>query len=94
MVKQLPLAKYDIANNKVEYHGIPDVVWASLLDKRYKIEVIRQKVGATFFMYDSENKDEIIHKEDVNLAYGAKFGPDIDDVLTWQDLGCKIVDEN
>jgi hypothetical protein len=92
-MKTKPLAKYDLVDNVVEYKNIPKMVWAAILDKRYKLEVVREKVGATFRIYDSGNNDELIHEQKVNLMFGARFGPDMADVAEWQQIGCKIVDE-
>lgn len=88
-----PLAKYDIENNDVEYRHVPELVWAALLDKRYKMEVIRELSGTgTFVIYDSEQQDSLIHEETTKLSYSAVFGPDMMDVYRWQERGCEIVD--
>jgi len=33
-----------------------------------------------------------IHREPTKLAFGAIYGPDVDDVATWQHRVCNIID--
>lgn len=88
-----PLAKYNILENKVNYDQTDSIVWAGVLDKRFKIEVVRTDgYKANISIYDSEHNDIEIHTEQVGLAYGAMFGPDVEDVAQWQNLACKVVD--
>lgn len=71
----------------------PNVVWASELDERYLVEV--QRLGpdtGLLVAFDHNNDDQVIHEEEVSLAYGAVFGPDIEDVTAWQDRIEAIVD--
>lgn len=95
IVKSKPLATYDMATSTVAQNGIPELVWACILDKRYKIEVVRHKIDADaeLIIYDSKSKDKIVHRRDVFLSYGAKFGPDISDVVQWQKVCMMIVDK-
>lgn len=72
----------------------PLTVWASVLDKKYGLEVLRLKENThhgiyTIFELESE---KILSQENVILSYGAKFGPDISDVSIWQDMAIEIVD--
>lgn len=69
------------------------LIWRSRLDDRYLVEV--QRAGnkqANFLIFDKENDFTLIHKESVNLAYEARFGPDVDDVARWQDLAIFVID--
>jgi hypothetical protein len=34
----------------------------------------------------------VIHAESVGIAYGAPFGPDVDDVGAWQDKCITVID--
>jgi hypothetical protein len=88
-----PLATYNLDGNTVSYEGLKSVVWAGLLDKRYKLEVIQtEPYSGTLFMFDGNANDELIHHEDVKISYDAKYGPDALDVSAWQDIGIKIAD--
>jgi len=89
-----PLANYDIEANEVKYDSIPEVVWAGILDKRFKIEVTRTEAYAgTLCIYDAQQADKLIHSEPTSLAFGAVFGPDAGDVYTWQEKACEVVDK-
>lgn len=61
-----------------------NLVWRSKLDNRYLIEV--QRVGdytANLYIFDHEKDDKEIACWPVTLTYGARFGPDVDDVDDW-----------
>ena len=90
-----PLAKYDVKNNDVDYNFEPNLVWAGLLDLRYKIEVVRKEeenYRGDFLIFDGQANDALIHEEEVGVSYGAAFGPDAMDVAQWQDRAATIVD--
>lgn len=38
-------------------------------------------------------EDTLIHSQEVNVSYGAQFGPDIDDIRLWQHISTDAVDE-
>lgn len=70
------------------------VVWWSRLDGRYQVEVLRDHdntSAATLTIYDHANYDGVVHSEQVGLAYGAVFGPDVGDVNEWKAIALKIV---
>ena len=55
-----------------------EVIWSSLLDNRYSIEVIRTApYRAEFSIRDG---DQVLRTESVGLMYGAIFEPDVSDV--------------
>jgi hypothetical protein len=88
-----PLAKYDIPENSVDYQHLENMVWAAILDKRFKIEVVRTSDNTgQYTIYDSQNNDAVLCDEPTYLAYGARFGPDVDDMAQWQNKACEIVD--
>lgn len=37
--------------------------------------------------------DEVIHEQDVGVAYAARFGPDAADVEAWQEISLTAIDE-
>ena len=90
-----PQADYDLAGNSVKYEHIPGVVWAAILDRRYKLEVVRNDSDprtGQFTIYDGEANDAVIYDDYTGLSYGATFGADIIDVAHWQDTAIKLVD--
>jgi len=91
---KIPLANYDMKNKKVKYDDSPDVIWAAILDNRYKIEVVRssKSYNAEYTIYDSEANDSVIFHDEVVVAYNAVFGPDVSDVSSWQEKAIEIVD--
>jgi len=87
-----PLAKYDLSANTVDYQHLYEMVWAAILDKRYKIEVVRiEAYKGVFTIYDGEANDAVIHDVETPLAYGATFGPDIGDIMRWQDVAVEVI---
>lgn len=68
-------------------------IWEAKLDKEFdcKVERLRERVGH-LSVTNTESKEVILDK-DVDLSYGALFGPDVDDVAYWQDLCIEAVDE-
>lgn len=71
------------------------IVWWSRLDDRYQVEVTRAPDNTTrakLTIYDHANNNAEVHTEQVNLAYGAVFGPDTGDVDQWRTIALKVVD--
>ena len=90
---KIPVAKYNMVDNSVDYQHVNNVVWAAILDKRYKIEVVRlENYKGQFTMYDSHSNDEVICDEPTTLSYGAKFGPDAADLARWERRAMAIAD--
>ncbi len=64
-----------------------ETIWASILDDRYAVAVRRlADYRGELTIHDGH---KLLHREEGGLAYGALFGPDVDDVLTWQDIAVK-----
>lgn len=70
-------------------------VWTATLDNRYNIRVNRTAPYKGLLTVTDlvAAKPEILYQEQVSLAYDARFGPDTDDVATWQDMVAKFIDE-
>ena len=69
------------------------VVWWSRLDKRYQIEVQRSgEKSGILIIFDHNDGNKAIFKSNVNLSYGAVFGPDVMDVELWQNMATDAVD--
>jgi hypothetical protein len=59
------------------------LVWEAELDNRYRCEVRRtDDYAGELKMVDGER---VLICENVGLMYGALFGPDVSDVVDWQD---------
>jgi hypothetical protein len=75
----------------------PDrLVWYSILDDKYVVTVTRPEdpcddYKGTFEIFDAEGKQ--LHSEQVGLAYGARFGPDMMDVDDWQNKTIEFIDK-
>ena len=83
-----PLADWDN-----EQSSNPNLVWWSRLDNRYQIEVYRKgEHEAKLVIFDHTDNDKVLMSLDVGLSYGAIFGPDVDDVMYWQEMACNFVD--
>lgn len=67
-----------------------EIVWEANLDEKYDCKVTRlgEYVGTLTI---SEN-NKVIFSEEVALAYGAKFGADVEDITTWQDIIIDFID--
>lgn len=73
-------------------------VWSTLLDKRYKIEVTRtspyrgQLVIFDTYLSSGAPGSTVMLSKPVGLMYDALFGPDVDDVMNWQQTAIEFVD--
>ena len=67
-------------------------IWEAQLDNRYDCQVIRiNEAHGLLTIIDTENQTTLLSDE-VTLAYGARFGPDVDDVTDWQERCVQAVD--
>jgi len=66
------------------------IIWSDTLDDRWLVKVIRIDDHAGTLVIQDCGK--VIHEESVGLSYGAIFGPDTDDVVSWQDKAVKVID--
>lgn len=70
-----------------------EIVWESTLDKAWHCYVERTHTYHGRLRVQSvEFPDHELLNVDVTLAYGAAFGPDVDDVDLWADMSLKAVD--
>lgn len=78
--EQAPLAHWDDARSE---H--PNLVWWSRLDGRYQVEVQRRtRSSGTLCVF--ERLGALARAWPVTLTFGARFGPDIEDVWRWQRM--------
>jgi hypothetical protein len=70
-------------------------VWDGVLDGKYLCHVD----GYSDDWYEGvltirdKDTDTILHAESVGIAYGARFGPDMDDVDEWTNLCINFIDK-
>lgn len=67
-----------------------NILWESQLDARYACQVVRLSEGMGRLTV--KDGDKVLLDKEVPLAYGAAFGPDVDDVLAWQQDCMAVVD--
>ncbi len=71
-------------------------VWGSKLDERYLVEVQRDPAYESrglLYVWDHDDNMIVLLEESVALAYGARFGPDVDDVAAWQERVVELIDQ-
>jgi len=70
-----------------------EVVWSVTADNHaWNIQVTRlSERAARFTVTNSETGEEIVN-DAVSLAYGALFGPDVDDVNMWAAMAIEAID--
>jgi len=66
-------------------------VWSATLDGKYTVKVL------WIAPYRGElaiaEGDAVLYREPVSLSYNAQFGPDAEDVLSWQESAVAFVDK-
>lgn len=68
------------------------IIWEEKLDDLYNCKVTRiSEYKGKLTMVDPF--DRILLDEEVDLMYGAVFGPDISDVALWQDKCIEFIDK-
>lgn len=90
--KRTPMVSWE----SMDPSSVPELVWVTKLDGRFQIEVQRMKdeYKGVLCIFDHHESDRLLHAENVGLSYGARFGPDADDVLHWESLVTQYVDKN
>jgi hypothetical protein len=79
-----PLAKWDDRSPE-----LGRLVWVAQLDGRYQIEVQRvdgADLPAVLAIFDHDQDMSLVRSWPVGLAFDARFGPDVEDVMLWQKL--------
>lgn len=69
------------------------VVWWSRLDSRYLVEVRRlEPYKGKLYIFDRKSDYRLVHSQEVSFMFDAIFGPDVDDVNTWQVIALDYAD--
>ncbi len=69
-----------------------DKIWEAQLDDRYDCTVTRINEAHGLLTVTDTTDKKILLSDEVTLAYGARFGPDVDDVAYWQERCVQAVD--
>lgn len=69
-----------------------EVIWEAKLDDRYDCQVTRINEAHGHLTVTDTTNQAILLSNEVTLSYGAKFGPDVDDVSDWEIRCVKAVD--
>ena len=70
-----------------------ETIWTATLDERYECEVTRNShYSGQLKVFDNQEK-KYLYDEEVRLSFGATFGPDVDDVVKWQNIIMGMVDD-
>ncbi len=67
------------------------IIWSTKVDKRYQVEVIRTGAYTADLVVTDDGRELL--REKVSLAYKAIFGPDVDDIATWQERVIRLIDQ-
>ena len=69
-----------------------EYIWQSVLDNQYACCVTRIDEFSGQLSVIDKKTDICLYEDTVDLAYGAVFGPDIDDLANWQGKCIDVVD--
>lgn len=75
-----------MSDNKVDY------VWEARLDNKYHCTVTRVSERKGQLKIVAQENQEVLLNKEVGLSYGAIFGPDMDDVMDWEQICIETVD--
>ena len=66
------------------------LIWTACLDGAFRVAVDR--LDANRGLLTISRDGERLAEKEVPLAYGAQFGPDVDDVSQWEEWAAAFVD--
>jgi hypothetical protein len=67
-------------------------IWQATLDDRFDCRVTRINEAHGHLTVTDTTHNKIVLDQEVTLAYGARFGPDVDDVADWEIRCVQAVD--
>lgn len=71
------------------------LVWSTVIDKKYHCRVWRNEHNVyhgRYIITDIET-GKVWYDKPTSLAYGSVFGPDVSDVVEWEEIAIEVVDE-
>ena len=67
-------------------------VWENKLDNKYDVMVESDDTGYRGFLIIKEGNTELL-REETTISFGARFGPDMGDVMMWETLCAEFIDK-
>jgi hypothetical protein len=58
------------------------IIWNDKLDNKYDVSVTQLSEYIGLFRLSEDNV--VLTEREVHISWGARFGPDIEDVVKWQ----------
>ena len=87
------MTHYTNTDNPIDFPKM-DHIWEAKLDKRFTCSVVRiNKRGGNLRVVEDAT-GRVLLDQDVGLLYGARFGPDIEDVQKWESICVAVVDKD
>ena len=84
---------YTNTDNPVDFPKL-DTIWSAKLDGKFTCSVVRiNKRGGNLAIVEDATGRQLLN-QDVGLLYGARFGPDIEDVQKWESICLAVVDKD
>lgn len=79
-------------NNPIDFPKV-DYVWEGTVDNgQFHCSVTRLKEYQGLLKVIEVKTSEVLLEKAVTLSYNAVFGPDVDDVMHWQDISVEAID--
>ena len=68
------------------------IIWEATIDNTFKCAVVHTE-DYKGQLKVTDNAGKVLLDETVDLAFGASFGPDVDDVQAWENMCIEAVDK-
>lgn len=78
--------------NTVKERPHMNLVWQSMLDEVFDCRVVHTAPYRGRLTVTDTSDSSVLMEKEVNLSYDAKFGPDVLDVESWQQMCVNAVD--
>lgn len=73
-----------------------EIVWFETVDRgawSAHVERVAGHEREGILVITDNSNEQIVHSEIVSLSYGAVFGPDVEDVMFWQERAIEVIDD-
>lgn len=71
-----------------------DIVWNQTVDSgKFRCRVVRKSDYKGVLRVHVVADETLLLEEEVDLAYAAAFGPDVEDIHNWQSRSVQVIDE-
>jgi hypothetical protein len=87
------MTHYTNTDNPIDFPK-QEYIWKVTLDSKYTCSVVRiNKRGGNLQVVETATGRTLLN-QDVGLLYGARFGPDVEDVQKWESICIAVVDQD